>query len=486
MIYNSDIILSGVSPICFTDIPDLKAYPKQKEYAGKLEKDTHFTFMITEAMFINNNDITLRASNGTRIFSTFYAVKSKLSDEVWYADLYLAVDRLPVLAPFFFELYFGQELLAKTSIPYMRLNSEKDMNVLRYGNSENTSDTVFRALTVSEKISLGEEYLKSVELIYTPGWASLVFTCPAGFDTANFRIRIRAKSAGAVVVDETVAGSAALSYSFAQDLVLAHTLTIEVLDVNAGTVLCAFNDYYFGLDSYMEKPMYYVLPVEGGFNPSEYKPYGKKEEFFDQNYNNEIVDARTYDTHILSFGSALGLPNWMGSKLNKILVCDSLSVLTGVDDTFRDVYSGIEMANGASLDKQAATYQGLSVYKAEMQFTGITSLVETSESRVEKPVYATTTTIDTLTAQPKQPYGTDVILDLVAESFIAKQQFDIPAAWGTESSVYQWVPAFNAWMTIPAGTFTKTQTTHENKTYNAFLHNGTKTGARRLKIVFAQ
>jgi hypothetical protein len=117
MIYNKDIILSGVSPICFADIPDLKAYPKQKEYAGKLEKDTHFTFMMTEAMFMNDNDITLVASNGTRILSTFYATKSQLSDEAWYADVHLSVERLPVLTPFFFELYSGQELLAKTSIP---------------------------------------------------------------------------------------------------------------------------------------------------------------------------------------------------------------------------------------------------------------------------------------------------------------------------------------------------------------------------------
>ena len=485
MIYNKDIILSEVSPICFADIPDLRAYPKQKEYAGKLEKDTHFTFMITEAMFMNDNDITLRASNGTRIFSTFYATKSQLSDEAWYADVYLSVDSLPVLTPFFFELYSGQELLAKTSIPYVRLNSVKDMNVLRYGNSENTSDTVFRALTVSEKISLGEDYLKSVALNYSPGGLSLAFTCPVGFDTANFSVRIRAKNEGAVVVDEVVTGSSALAYPFVQDAVLAHTLTIEILNPVNRAVLCSFQDYYIGLDLYMEKPMYYVLPVEGGFNPSEYKPYGKKEELFDQSYSNEIVDARTYDTHTLSFGSALGLPNWMGSKLNKILVCDDLSVLTGVDDTFRDIYTGIEMANGASLDKQAATYQGLSVYKAEMQFTGVVSFVETSESRIEKPVYATTSTIDTLTAQPKQPYGTDIILDLVAESFSDKQQFDIPVAWGVESTISQWIPSFNSWMSIPAGTFTKTQTTHENKTYNAFLHNGTKTGARRLKIIFS-
>ena len=497
MIYNKDIILSGVSPICFADIPDLKAYPKQKEYAGKLEKDTHFTFMMTEAMFMNDNDITLVASNGTRILSTFYATKSQLSDEAWYADVHLSVERLPVLTPFFFELYSGQELLAKTSIPYVRLRSAKDMNVLRYGNSENTSDTVFRALTVSEKISLGEDYLKSVALNYSSGGLTLEFTCPAGFNSADFSVRIRAKNEGAVVLDETLSGSAALTYSFWQDtyvahtssfwqdIFVAHTLTIEVLDVTTGQVLCAFQDYYFGLDFYMEKPMYYVLPVEGGFNPAEYKPYGKKEEFFDQNYSNEIVDARTYDTQMLSFGSALGLPNWMGSKLNKILVCDDLSVLTGVDDTFRDVYTGIEMANGASLDKQAATYHGLSVYKAEMQFTGTEAFVETSESRIEKPVYATTSTIEVLTAQPKQPYGTDIILDLVAESFTGKQRFDIPVAWGVEALMTQWVPAFNAWMSIPRNTFTKTQTIHENKTYNAFLHNGTKTGARRLKIIFS-
>ena len=327
--------------------------------------------------------------------------------------------------------------------------------------------------------------MKSVALNYSPGGLSLAFTCPVGFDTANFSVRIRAKNEGVVVADEVVTGSSALAYPFVRDAVLAHTLTIEILNPVNGAVLCSFQDYYIGLDLYMEKPMYYVLPVEGGFNPSEYKPYGKKEEFFDQSYSNEIVDARTYDIHTLSFGSALGLPNWMGSKLNKILVCDDLSVLTGVDDTFRDIYTGIEMANGASLDKQAATYQGLSVYKAEMQFTGSVSFVETSESRIEKPVYATTSTIDTLTAQPKQPYGTDIILDLVAESFSDKQQFDIPVAWGVESTISQWIPSFNSWMSIPAGTFTKTQTTHENKTYNAFLHNGTKTGARRLKIIFS-
>ena len=485
MIYNKDIIIPVLCPLHFDDVPDIKNYPWPAKYTGKLLKDFDMLFSIPESIYTSGLEIRMECRNTGRVFRTYYATKSALSDADRYASLRVMLDGLPTGEPFVFRLLHGSEILAETHVVYTIPAVTKDITTLKYSNSSNDWNTIFIVSTTRDIITLNGLDLQTLELVYAEDSVTLEFNCAEGAtEFEYFPLRVKASNELGIIGDFTTAGLLDYVHTFDAVDFVGHTSSIEISKAESGDPVAMFKNIYFGLDFNMVKPIEYFLSLEGGFNPNDFKPAGSKEEFFDQDYMNTVMFAQPYETEQLSFGGALGIPNWLAAKLNYVLMCPDLGIFSGTDDQYRDVYEKYELANGGNFEKQSNTYAGLATYKVQLQDTGESETVETSASRAEAPAYATITDISVLTALPKQPYGTDIVLELVAESFTEKQAFDVPVAWGVLTEMLQFMPVFGQWMTLSQTPFTASTGTHGGKNYNTYVHNGTKTGARTIKLRF--
>ena len=104
------------------------------------------------------------------------------------------------------------------------------------------------------------------------------------------------------------------------------------------------------------------------------------------------------------------------------------------------------------------------------------------------PVFATTTSVATMTKQSLQVMTTNIIVDVVTESGAGgqKQKIDIPDAWATIAGLQQFNTLSGTFDTINLATFTQTAVTQTIQglvvNYTRYTHNGGQIGARQLKF----
>jgi hypothetical protein len=102
------------------------------------------------------------------------------------------------------------------------------------------------------------------------------------------------------------------------------------------------------------------------------------------------------------------------------------------------------------------------------------------------PVYATTSSISTLTAQSAYSLNSVISTSMVVEGGGYKQSLELPAAWSNITKLEQFNTLSNAWDIINLTTFTPTtdvvvSVQGINRSYKKYTHNGTLIGARQLK-----
>lgn len=104
------------------------------------------------------------------------------------------------------------------------------------------------------------------------------------------------------------------------------------------------------------------------------------------------------------------------------------------------------------------------------------------------PFFANTVNITTMTKQTLQASGSQIIVDVVAESGSDKQSMEVATAWGSLSAIHQWNTISSTWDLLNIATFTTTdiqKTVQGNLiNYKKHTHNGSLIGARRLRFTF--
>jgi hypothetical protein len=101
------------------------------------------------------------------------------------------------------------------------------------------------------------------------------------------------------------------------------------------------------------------------------------------------------------------------------------------------------------------------------------------------PVFATTSSITTLTKQTLIANGNEISTVLVAETGGNKQKVDFPNTWGSITKLEQYNSLSNQWDVIDLSTFTVTSVIETvqgiSVNYNRYTHNGSTIGERTLK-----
>lgn len=103
---------------------------------------------------------------------------------------------------------------------------------------------------------------------------------------------------------------------------------------------------------------YFFFFVEGGMIPMDSRIEQETEDFIEQDMTNETVYGDSYEVQPFTFGLAGdGIPNYLRNKINRALICNSFMV---------DSVDYIR-TNGAKLEKTDDTYNGLAIYKIDLQ-----------------------------------------------------------------------------------------------------------------------
>ena len=101
----------------------------------------------------------------------------------------------------------------------------------------------------------------------------------------------------------------------------------------------------------------FVITVECGFVPNEYRIEQEQSDFMQQNMVNETVYGDSYEVKTLTIGSGLGIPNWLASKVGYASILDSFVI--GEVEHVR--------VSGAKLESVEKTKQGLGMYNLDLQ-----------------------------------------------------------------------------------------------------------------------
>jgi len=101
----------------------------------------------------------------------------------------------------------------------------------------------------------------------------------------------------------------------------------------------------------------YVIDVECGFIPKDIRNEQLVEEFVSQDLVNNVIYGDEYTVYPLTIGDSLGVPSWLASLISKATLCD----------TFEVNDKGYERVEGAKIEKVEDTYNGLAVYKLDLQ-----------------------------------------------------------------------------------------------------------------------
>lgn len=158
-----------------------------------------------------------------------------------------------------------------------------------------------------------------------------------------------------------------------QDVIGYITLESDTLDVLARSTYYLFNPSYTGD---IKKITYtnedndfnvifvdgsvvheYTIDIECGFIPKDVRTEQLVEEFVGQDLINNVVYGDEYIVYPLTIGDSLGIPSWLAALVSKCTLCDKLTI----NDK---EYERIE---GTKLEKIEDTYNGLAIYKIDLQ-----------------------------------------------------------------------------------------------------------------------
>lgn len=101
----------------------------------------------------------------------------------------------------------------------------------------------------------------------------------------------------------------------------------------------------------------YVIDVECGFIPKDVRNEQVVEEFVSQDLINNVIYGDEYTVYPLTIGDSLGVPSWLAIMISKATLCE----------TFKVNDKEYERVEGAKLEKVEDIYEGLAVYKIDLQ-----------------------------------------------------------------------------------------------------------------------
>lgn len=147
MIYNTEITIPVLCPINFSENKDTYFYPYQDSFIGKIQTRQHIFFLIPETMYNKATKLYVKCRHYKGwLSSTVYEMTTTQQGTDYYyarAICNMHVD-LPDDWKGYVELYFGEQLLAKSTL-YEAKTGGDYWKVLSYNNSKNDWNTVFSA-----------------------------------------------------------------------------------------------------------------------------------------------------------------------------------------------------------------------------------------------------------------------------------------------------------------------------------------------------
>lgn len=99
------------------------------------------------------------------------------------------------------------------------------------------------------------------------------------------------------------------------------------------------------------------LDVECGAIPKDSRDEQETEDFLEQDLVNDTVYGDEYEVVPFTFGSSMGIPNWLRKKISRATLCDTFKI------------DGLEYkrTQGAKMEKIEDTENGLATYKMDLQ-----------------------------------------------------------------------------------------------------------------------
>jgi hypothetical protein len=101
-----------------------------------------------------------------------------------------------------------------------------------------------------------------------------------------------------------------------------HQDTIQLVYTNSGNDF----DAYFGPNQYNIGQTSFTLRVEGGFRSDGFQPSSIDNAFYDQTHNATMLSSVPFNVKKITFGTNLGIPNYIVDKINRALSCDTVYV----------------------------------------------------------------------------------------------------------------------------------------------------------------
>jgi len=103
----------------------------------------------------------------------------------------------------------------------------------------------------------------------------------------------------------------------------------------------------------------FTITLECGFIPLDSTDEQETEDFIEQNMVNETVFGDEYEVLGFTLGDSVGIPNWLRKKISRASLCSTFKI-DGVEYT---------RAQGSKMEKVTDTYNGLAVYRINLQTT---------------------------------------------------------------------------------------------------------------------
>ena len=298
-------------------------------------------------------------------WSLSYTLNQKLSVRIYDGDVLIANCGLTN----FLDTTYTQDNLDADASAYSlvyNINPEYDecLKTIEYSHKKNDFETIFNELmTVVDVPVISEPNILSIKLNFATTFNNISFTFQA---VPNKAYTIILKDSNDTLYSTNTTSSIGTT-TFEKAIGTAvnqhgQTLYVEVYD---GTTLVAKSELYtFNAVGGTQDSTYnyyrtnsFKISLDATFVPSNLSLKNKRNDFDKQNYTNNPVSSVPYNTEKLTFGSGLGIPNWLAVKLNAIFSLSNTTI--GNTQYF--------VASGANLELRDGSYDGLGIYDIELQ-----------------------------------------------------------------------------------------------------------------------
>ena len=146
MILSSEITIPVLCPINFSEAKETYFYPEQEMFVGKIRTRQHIQFLIPETMHEQTDKLYVKCRHIKGwITNTYEMTTYEQGSNYWYADVTANMHSdLPSNWVGYIELYFGNELLAQSTL-YERASGGEYWKTIEYTNSKNDWNTIFNS-----------------------------------------------------------------------------------------------------------------------------------------------------------------------------------------------------------------------------------------------------------------------------------------------------------------------------------------------------